>query len=325
MVTERDLRGSLLDLVTATLPIDVRCWRAQCMRTPERRAAMLSAWHFGGYGSGMAVGALDVRIRSSSNKRVELARLTKTLSEVRLALAEVDRMYVLQGGRPKWVVSRLRDSPDSLLVRVAAEATRRRDTSSMLAPAEALVSGVDALQRVPEVPQYYTESTVERVLKIGEPGQGVEEVSFATVNNGTDIDYVAVSGPVRQNAREAVRGAETSLGSVAGWLDQMNARRVAKGILVVSLFDPLTRRAVTGYVPASMEPHVHELWRHRVLARGRVTRNARGQAVRIRIEGFELLPEDDSARASVDDVLGIDRNWTGGQDVDEYVREARRA
>jgi hypothetical protein len=78
-------------------------------------------------------------------------------------------------------------------------------------------------------------------------------------------------------------------------------------------------------VPAAMEPKVHELWRRRVLARGRVTRNERGQAIRISIEGFELLPEDDRARAPVDELLGIDQDWTGGQDVDEYVREARRA
>jgi hypothetical protein len=271
----------------------------------------------------MAAGALDVRIRSSRDERVELARLTRTLDEVRLALAEIDRVYVLRGRRPKWVVSALSDEVEYLLIRVTPAATVGRDTRSLLAPAEALVSGIDVLQRLPEVPQYYTESTVERVLKIGEPGHGVREVALAAVNGSAD--YVPVSEPVRQHAREAVRGKETSLGSVAGWLDQMNARRVGTGLLMVSLFDPLTRRAVTGHMPATMEPEAHELWRHRVLARGQVTRNERGQPVRINIEGFERLPEDDSARAPVAELLGIDPDWLGGQDVDEYVREARRA
>jgi hypothetical protein len=271
----------------------------------------------------MAAGALDVQIRSSRNERVELARLTRTLDEVRLALAEIDRVYVLRGRRPKWVVSTVSDEVEYLLIRLTAAATVGRDTRSLLAPAEALVSGIDVLQRLPEVPQYYTESTVERVLKIGEPGHGVREVALGTVNGSAD--YVPVSEPVRQHAREAVRGKETSLGSVAGWLDQMNARRVGKGLLMVSLFDPLTRRAVTGHMPSAMEPEAHELWRHRVLATGRVTRNERGQPVRINIEGFERLPEDDSTRAPVRELLGIDPGWLGGQDVDEYVREARRA
>lgn len=273
----------------------------------------------------MTAGALDVRISSPLNERVELARLTKTLNEVRLALSEIDRIYVIRGSRPRWVVSSLSDYPDSLLIRLTARATRSRDVGSMLATAEALVSGLDSLQRVPEVPQYYTESTVERLLKIGEPGQGVTEVSLATVNGKVDIDYVPVSEPVRQHAREAVHGAETSLGSVAGWLDQMSARRVGKGILAVSLFDSLTRRAVAGFMPAAMEPEVHQMWRRRVLARGRVTRNKRGQAVRISIEALDQLPEDERGRAPVDELLGIDQDWTGDQDVDEYVREARRA
>src|SRR6185437_11921396 len=101
--------------------------------------------------------------------------------------------------------------------------------------------------------------------------------------NGKVGDFVPVSEPVRQHAQEAVRGAETSLGSVAGWLDQMNARRAGKGLLVVGLFDALTRRAVTGHIPASMEQEVQRLWRHRVLAHGSVTRNERGQPVRIKI------------------------------------------
>lgn len=276
----------------------------------------------GSYGSHMT-GALDVKIRSNAD-RVELARLTRTLNEVRLALAEIDRVYVSRGRRPKWVVDSLRDHPDFLLIRLTAGETPRRDSGSLLAPAEALVSGVASLERIPEVPQYYTESTVERLLKIGQPGQGVKEVSLATVN-GKVNEYVSVSEPVRQHAQEAVHGTETSLGSVAGWLDQMNARRVGKGLLVVSVFDSLTRRAVTGHIPAAMEPEVHQLWRRRVLARGLVTRNERGQPVRISIDGFELLPEDDSGRAPVDDLLGIDPDWIGGQSVDEYVREARRA
>ncbi len=271
----------------------------------------------------MPEGALDVRIRHD-HERVELARLTKTLTDVRLALAEIDHVYLLRGRRPKWVIDTVRDQKEYLLVRLAAGFTPRRDSQSLLLPASALVAGVESLNRVPEVPQYYTESTVERLIKIGEPGQGVAEVSLATVNGHVN-DYVPVSEPVRQHAQEAVRGASVSLGSVAGWLDQMNARRAGKGILVVGLFDPLTRRAVTGHVRAAMEHQVQALWRRRVLAHGSVTRNERGQVVRIKIDRFELLPQDDSERASVGELLGIDRDWTGGQSVDEYVREARRA
>jgi hypothetical protein len=278
-----------------------------------------------GYGVSVAARALEVRIRSSAG-HVELARLTTTLNQVRLALGEIDHVFVLRGYRPKWVVDSLQRLPEFFVVGLTALETGRRgrrDRVSLLAPVEALVSGVQSLERVPEVPQYYSETTVERLVKIGEPGQGVQEVSLAAVNGGL-TEPVPVSEPVRQHAQEAVRGAVTSVGSVAGWLDQMSARRVGKGLLTVGLFDPLTRRAVTGHLPAEMEPQIHGLWRRRVLATGLVTRNERGQAVRIKIDGFELLPEDDRGRASVDELFGMAPDWIDGQNVDEYVREARR-
>ncbi|RCG32227.1 hypothetical protein DQ384_06915 [Sphaerisporangium album] len=120
-------------------------------------------------------------------------------------------------------------------------------------------------------------------------------------------------------------GAYDSLGSIAGWLDEMNARRVAKGVLRVGLYDPLTRRAVTGVLAPDMEAVMQRFWRQRVLARGLITRNKRGQIVRIRIDHIEPLPQDDDRRAAVSELLGADPDWLGGQDVDEYLREARRA
>lgn len=267
--------------------------------------------------------ALELRIRSDA-ERVELARLTATLNQVRLALREIDHVYIFRGSRPKWVVDGIRDQDHLLVIRLTASGARRRDPHTLLVPAEALVSGVETLQQVAEVPQYYTEATVERLVRIGEPGQGVKEVSLATVN-GRVGDFVSVSDPVRQNAREAVRPAEVSLGSVVGWLDTMSARRAEKGVLVVGLYDMLTRRAVSGYLSPRMESEVQQLWRRRVLAHGLITRNQRGQPIRIKIERFERMPEDDTQRASVSDLLGAAPGWTGGLSVDEFVREARRA
>jgi hypothetical protein len=74
-----------------------------------------------------------------------------------------------------------------------------------------------------------------------------------------------------------------------------------------------------------MEDEVHRYWRRRVLAIGKVTRNERGQVVRIAIERFESLPENDNERAPVSELLGIDPDWLAGQNVDDYVREVRRA
>lgn len=283
------------------------------MAMPERQ----------GYGSRMDTTALEVRLREST-EHVELARLTSALNQVREALVDIDRVYLMSGSRPKWVVVGLRQRSSDLVVRVAPRETPKRDQQSLVAPIDALVSGVRRLQEVPEMPQYYTEATVQRLLKFGNPGKGLQELSLATVN-GQVGPHVVVSEPVRQHAREAVTGSQTSLGSVAGWLDIMNARNLGRGRMKVGIFDRQTHRAVSGDVPADMEEQAKGYWLKRVLARGRVTRNERGQAVRIQINHLELLPQDDSGRAAVSDLLGADPGWLGGQAVDDYLREARRA
>ncbi|MEU9884851.1 hypothetical protein [Sphaerisporangium sp. NPDC051011] len=272
----------------------------------------------------MSTHALEVRLREGA-ERIGVTRLTETLTQVKVALEEIDRVYLYsRTPRPEWVVQQLAQQGHDLLVRLTARESRGREWPSLVAPLNALVAGVETLQREPELPQYYTESTLERLLKIGEPGAGVQEVSLATVN-GTVGHHFPISEPVRQNARQAVAGAYDSLGSVAGWLDEMNARRVAKGVLRVGLYDPLTRRAVTGVLAPDMEAAMQRFWRQRVLARGLITRNKRGQIVRIRIDHIEPLPQDDDKRAAVSELLGADPDWLGGQDVDAYLHEERRA
>jgi hypothetical protein len=272
----------------------------------------------------MSANALEVRLREG-RERVDLARYTDTLTQVQHALNEIDHVFARQKmTRPEWIVQDLGHDDQELVVRLTARETPRRGEASLLASIDALVSGVEQLQETPEVPQYYTATTVERLLRIGKPGKGVQEVSLAAVS-GVTGPHFPVSEPVREHARLAVTGTQISLGSMAGWIDQMSVRRLDKGVSSVSLFDPSTRRAVLGLLPAGMQTVVESMWRKRVLARGKVSRNDRGQVVKIEIEHLEPLPEEPEAPAPVSELPGIAPDWLGGQSVDDYIREARRA
>ncbi|WP_242892384.1 hypothetical protein [Actinomadura litoris] len=277
------------------------------------------------YGGGMSTTALEMHVRQGA-EQVELQRLTVALDNLRLALSEIDRSLIDRGSRPRWVITELSQHDQIMQVKVTAAPTPRRSSASLLEPVDALVSGVAHLQREPELPEYYTKRTVERLLKIGEPGRGIQEVSLATVN-GKVGRHIPVSEPVLRHARSAITGKQRSLGSVAGYLDTMSARHIkGKGLLRVSLFDPLTRRSVIGELPADKAAEVHDhFWRTRVLARGQVTRNDRGQTISISIEHLEQLPGEPDQRAPLEEILGADPDWLGGQNVDEYLREARRA
>jgi hypothetical protein len=230
------------------------------MAQRERPPRLMVIPHQPRYCEAMSTNALEVRLREG-RERVDLVRYTDTLTQVQHALNEIDHVFARQKTtRPEWIVQDLGHDDQELVVRLTARETPRRDEASLLASIDALVSGVEQLQETPEVPQYYTAATVERLLKIGKPGKGVQEVSLATVNGATGPHF-PVSEPVREHARLAVTGTQISLGSVVGWIDQMSVRRLNKGVSSVSLFDHSTRRAVLGRLPAGLQSVVESMWR----------------------------------------------------------------
>ncbi|GAB2736415.1 hypothetical protein [Nocardioides pakistanensis] len=267
------------------------------------------------------VTALEVRMMQGET-RPALAHFTSTLGQLSSALREIDRAAVVERvERPKWVVDDLSHEGMFYTVRLTARPSRRRDPESLLRPVAALVDGARDLQSEPELPPFYSEATVTRLLKVAEPKDGIREVSLATVN-GTVGDRVGLNDALIEHARSAVREAEVSIGSITGTLDVISTR--AKHGVRVSVFDPVNRRAVTGTASGSMSDNLRNFWGHRVTVRGRITRNARGQAIRIAISDLELLPDDDSGRPSTTALLGADPEWTGGLSVDEFMNRARR-
>lgn len=272
--------------------------------------------------SGMAgVTALEVRMMQGET-RPALAQFTSTLGQLSSALQEIDRAAVVERAeRPKWVVEDLSHEGLFYTVRLTARPSRRRDPESLLRPVSALVEGARELQAEPELPPFYSEATVNRLLKVAEPKDGIREVSLATVN-GTVGDRVGLNDALIEHARSAVREAEVSIGSITGTLDVISTR--ARQGVRVSIFDPVNRRAVTGTASVSLSDNLRKFWGHRVTVRGRITRNARGQAIRVAISDLELLPDDDTGRPSTSHLLGTDPGWTRGLSVDEFMNRARR-
>lgn len=265
--------------------------------------------------------ALEVRMRQGEH-RPALAQFTSTLGQLSSALREIDRATVVERAeRPKWVVDDLSHEGLFYTVRLTARPSRHRDRESLLRPVVALVDGARNLQAEPELPPYYSEATVSRLLKVAETTDGITEVSLATVN-GDVGERVGLNDALIEHARAAVREAEVSIGSITGTLDVISTR--ARNGVRVSVFDPVYRRAVTGTASGTLNDNLRHSWGHRVTVRGRITRNARGQAIRVAIADLELLPDDDSGRPSTSELLGADPNWTDGVSVDDFMDRARR-
>ena len=269
----------------------------------------------------MTTTGLEVRLHEG-RERAEVTRFTKTLDEIVRSLREIDRVYLMRGTRATWVMADLRHDHDEMVVRLEARAsTGARTAEDMLVPVMAFVAGAASLNEVAEIPRLFSPTTVERLASLAEAKQGVQSVSVAAYN-GQVGPRVALSDSVREHAREAVRPFEISYGSISGVLDLVGTSHRQRGMRL-SIYDPAGRQAVDGFVAERLAEELRLMWRHRVLAGGKIKRNRRGQVIRIEVDRIERLPDDDRGRPDTDQVLGMAPDWLNGQSVDQYLREVR--
>lgn len=268
------------------------------------------------------VSAMEVRV-TRSDRQPDLARWLSTLRNVSTALLDIDRTTTPGRGipRPHWVVADLSHSGLYFNVRLTAAEQKRRDLQSLLAPVDAFVSGVRELREVPQLPAFYSEDTIERLLEVAHPRGGIQQVAVAMVN-GHVGPYETLDEVVRENARTAVHEAERSIGSITGSLTALTSTN--KG-LRVSIHDPVAHRTVKGTAPLTLKEDLRMSWDHRVTLRGKITRNRVGQALKIVVSDAELMPEARLVGVHIaDELYGADPDWTGDLSVDEFMNRVRR-
>jgi len=269
----------------------------------------------------MVAQGLQITLREGP-EMIPAHRVVRTLDEVVLSLRDIDKVHLLRGTRATWVMADMRRRERDLVFRLKPrDVPFRRDAEDMMVPAEALVSGALALARQPVVPELFSPGTVVRLAKLATPGDGIESVSVATYNGHLGPKAI-LAEKVRVNAREAVRPYQIAYGSVSGTLSAVRETTRGKSVRV-TVRDPIGKQAIVGVVPERMAEVLRDAWRHRVLLTGKVRRNAYGQAIRIDVDGLELLPEGNSGRPSVEAVLGAGADWLDGMDVDTFMDEVR--
>jgi hypothetical protein len=215
-----------------------------------------------------------------------------------------------------WLISELQNSS-------AVAVLRRPDAPSVQSPLR-LVEGLALLKEQQELPPYFSPDVARDLVRIG--GQmrlpGVSGVTFGIpAGNEVAARQEQVTEAVLTNARASVEETETTIGSVTGMLDVINLRR---GAHIVSLYDEETRRAVRCKFPEALFETVKSALGHRVRALGAVTRNRRGQVLRVDIDRVEAMPDAPGA-PSVDELAGIAPWYTGEQSTEDYLRSVRGA
>lgn len=263
-------------------------------------------------------------VLDGSRGEVEVSRYVQALSDTVWLLTNIDRLAVQETkARLKWTIA---DTSANGVLR--ARLTPRtipdkRPAATMGLPQRALVDGLRALSQRPEIPDLFTEASVQRVDRLGEPTRGVKGVLVAPVTLDGEVgEAVSINDSVRSNAKAAIAPQETSVGSVVGVLDVLNAR--SKGRVKGSLFNVRTRHAVTCLIASERSAEFVEAFGRRVLIGGPLTRNELGQVISIQVAELQILP-DDYRTPTIDELLGIDPDWTGSMSTADYLARVRGA
>lgn len=231
-------------------------------------------------------------------------------------LEQLERAEHLDSKKPgSWLIAELRNSS-------AAAALRRPDAPDVQTP-QRLIDGVGQLRVSEGLPRYFSSEMAQHLVKIGRliRQEGVSGVSFSLPLDGDSVHTEPVSEAVVSHALASIEGTERTTGSVAGLLDVINLRR---GAHKVSLYDEDTRRAVGCMFPDHLFTTVKDALGHRVRALGEITRNRRGQVLRVDIDRIEVIPDSPSV-PSVDELVGIAPWYTGDQSTEDFLRSVRGA
>ena len=245
------------------------------------------------------------------------------LDQVTLALEEIDRItHPTRSARPSWAVTRTDWSAGSgpVVVLSPTAPPKGRTSEDISRPATALVEGVMTLGELPEIPDGFSQTIIERITtvrnQIERPERGLGGVSLISVN-GARSQPAPVSEAVGRNARAAVASASYAYGSLVGVLDVISARRSKARIGLLPDHGP----AVICSVDQLPREQVLAAFDHRVLVGGLLRRNGRGQAVRLEVDHLELLPPGQPVTAR--ELLRAAPDLGGQLTAAEYVARQR--
>jgi len=264
---------------------------------------------------------LGVELRiASDDGRVLYDAYSDLVRDLQQLVSDVDRFVEAPGDRLTWGVTH-QHHPGHLTVKAepldgAADPVA---TQRLQRVASAVLAGAARLGEESGIPDFFTDESVTLLGRAAgrrqAPGiQGLQLVAM----NGVVQSVAVLDANVERNATASVAAGTSSMGSIEGLLDTLSMRPKPRA----AVFDARTRRAVRVQADDALLLRLHPLFGQKVLVGGVIMRNARGQAVRIRADTVELLPEG-VPQTRLAELIGIAPGWTGGRSAADVLDELR--
>ena len=230
-------------------------------------------------------------------------------------------------GSIEWVVDSL--SLGSLVAEIEAKPKDPELQPLALASAPQVasqfVNGIQELQTRGTLPAYFSDTAVRAVQRIsrsmGKNGARAFEAVDLSANESVTVTAEATSA-----FKSVLEGKAESVGSIIGRLEMISIHRQP----TVNIYETRTNKGVRASVPK--EPHenheqlmatIKSALGERVVASGRITRNALGEAIRLRLESLEV--QRSAGLPTTDEFVGSDPDFTGTLSTEEYLRRQREA
>lgn len=184
------------------------------------------------------------------------------------------------------------------------------------------VSGFAAAETSPKIPPDWTANAAHLGITVARTLGASRDVGMHLVlrQDGEAVLETEVTERARRNLRDAVKVRYTSIGSRRGHLGGLSDARNKLGAV---LWSEVGHERIPLLCAKEQREQLRQAWgRDRVEVTGRITENAQGQVVSIRVDEIELLPTEPSL--STDDLRGgFWPDMTGGLGALEHLAVIR--
>lgn len=178
-----------------------------------------------------------------------------------------------------------------------------------------IVASLEEIENRGATPPYLSHTGMQSVKRLlGTVGKG--KASGLLMASPSENVQISVTSKASENVRQLLPIRYHSLGSVEGKIEMINIHGGSRFVV----YDARTRRAITCKFDSKvwMDLVKNALGR-RVNISGMVHANTRGEPLRVDIDDIRVLRSKEEL-PSIDDIAGIDPDFTGNRSTADYLR-----
>lgn len=260
---------------------------------------------------------VDLELVVDAERALPLRLVTQTLGDAERVLADVERGVSRRGGRIGEVVIR-GATGGSISVELRYRPLDDRHAPVVDRVGKVFFDGLRSLADVSTPPPFFSSNALGILRKMSSRLGAVAGARLVVSNGGQDTTAV-IDAETAGQIDELLSSRHEAHGSVIGALEAINIhrRRIAR------VYREDRHDAVECSFDQGFTDDVARALGRRVVASGVIHRSASGDPLRLELHELETLPDEEEL-PTINELIGIDPDFTSGLASEDYVAEQRR-